>query len=174
MRYGPDELLKGGGRRKRTDCAMTISASYLAQQKQMHENPDYGVASQHYAPIVIRLVDQIKAKSISDYGAGKCQLRQRMAELGKSDFEYFPYDPAFPDYGPPKQADLVCSIDVLEHVELQYLDSVLDDLEKITVNVGLFTVHTGPAIKTLPDGRNAHLIQKPSSWWLPETGCRCG
>jgi hypothetical protein len=26
----------------------------------------------------------------------------------------------------------------------------------------------GPAGKTLPDGRNAHLIQKPSSWWLPK------
>jgi hypothetical protein len=24
----------------------------------------------------------------------------------------------------------------------------------------------GPAIKILADGRNAHLIQKPSSWWL--------
>jgi hypothetical protein len=25
----------------------------------------------------------------------------------------------------------------------------------------------GPAEKVLADGRNAHLIQKPSSWWLP-------
>ena len=24
----------------------------------------------------------------------------------------------------------------------------------------------GPAAKVLSDGRNAHLIQKPSSWWL--------
>jgi hypothetical protein len=24
----------------------------------------------------------------------------------------------------------------------------------------------GPAAKTLIDGRNAHLIQKPTSWWL--------
>ena len=24
----------------------------------------------------------------------------------------------------------------------------------------------GPAGKVLADGRNAHLIQKPSSWWL--------
>ena len=26
----------------------------------------------------------------------------------------------------------------------------------------------GPAAKILADGRNAHLIQKPSSWWLPK------
>jgi hypothetical protein len=26
----------------------------------------------------------------------------------------------------------------------------------------------GPAAKILSDGRNAHLIQEPSSWWLPK------
>jgi len=26
----------------------------------------------------------------------------------------------------------------------------------------------GPAGKVLSDGRNAHLIQKPLSWWLPK------
>ncbi len=65
-------------------------------------------------------------------------------------------------------ADLVCCIDVLEHIEPLYLDAVLADLRRITVNVGMFTIHTGPAMKTLTDGRNAHLIQKPSSWWLPK------
>jgi hypothetical protein len=26
-------------------------------------------------------------------------------------------------------------------------------------------IHTGPSSKTLSDGRNAHLIQRPSAWW---------
>jgi hypothetical protein len=56
---------------------------------------------------------------------------------------------------------------VLEHIEEEYLDAVLLDLQEITRNLGFFSVHTGPAMKVLPDGRNAHLIQKPSSWWLP-------
>jgi hypothetical protein len=30
----------------------------------------------------------------------------------------------------------------------------------------------GPAAKVLADGRNAHLIQKPSSWWLPRIAQR--
>ena len=47
------------------------------------------------------------------------------------------------------------------------LDAVLEDLGRITKRVGFFTINTGPAFKTLPDGRNAHLIQKPTSWWLP-------
>lgn len=146
---------------------MTISPEYLAQQKLLHENPNYGVASLQYAPLVIQFANQIKAKSISDYGAGKCNLQKKMHELGKTDFEYLPYDPAFPDYGPPRPADLVCCIDVLEHIEPAYLDSVLDELKNITRVAGLFTIHTGPAVKQLSDGRNAHLIQQPSSWWLP-------
>ena len=82
--------------------------------------------------------------------------------------QYYPYDPAFSEYGPPKEADLVCCIDVLEHIEEIFLDNVLNDLKKITKKLGFFTIHTGPAVKILEDGRNAHLIQKPPSWWLPK------
>jgi len=63
-------------------------------------------------------------------------------------------------------AQLVCCIDVLEHIEPIYLDAVLEELARITVNIGFFTIHRGPASKTLEDGRNAHLIQAPISWWL--------
>ena len=57
---------------------------------------------------------------------------------------------------------------MLEHIEPELLDNVLDDLQRVTMGRGFFTVHTGPAVKILPDGRNAHLIQKPASWWLPK------
>ena len=146
----------------------TISDNYLAQQRELHKNPNYGVASLGYAPVVKKLLDQTGVKSISDYGAGKCNLRRGLHDLGKKDFEYLPYDPAFPEYGSPKPGDLVCCIDVLEHIEEQFLDAVLLDLKEITRRYGFFSVHTGPAIKHLPDGRNAHLIQKPTSWWLPK------
>ena len=43
-----------------------------------------------------------------------------------------------------------------------------NDLQRVTADVGVFTVHTGPAVKVLPDGRNAHLIQQPPAWWLPK------
>jgi hypothetical protein len=145
----------------------TISPGYLEQQKELHKNPNYGVASFSYAPIVKQLIDQTGIRSISDYGAGKCNLRRALHELGKRDFAYYPYDPAFPEYGPAKPAQLVCCIDVLEHIEEQFLDAVFLDLREITEQIGFFSVHTGPAIKSLPDGRNAHLIQRPSSWWLP-------
>jgi hypothetical protein len=146
----------------------TISAEYRAQQQALHRNPDYGVASIGHAPTVKGIMEQFGTKSVSDYGAGKCNLRRALADLGKTDFEYLPYDPAFPEYGEPKSADLVCCIDVLEHIEATYLDAVLLELGEITRDLGYFSVHTGAAVKVLPDGRNAHLIQQPSSWWLPK------
>lgn len=145
----------------------TISGDYLAQQQELHKNPNYGVASLGFAPLVKQVMEQAQVRSLSDYGAGKCNLRKGLADLGKTDFEYRPYDPVFPDYGPPRPADLVCCIDVLEHIEIDYLDAVLADLKEITTRLGFYSIHTGAAMKTLADGRNAHLIQKPSSWWLP-------
>ncbi len=146
---------------------MTISDTYLAQQKALHKNPNYGVASGVYAPLVAKVIDAHDISSIADYGAGKCVLRKKLNEMGKSHLAYFPYDPSFPEYGKPKEADLVCCIDVLEHIEPEYLSDVLAELHSIMGKAGFFTIHTGPAEKILADGRNAHLIQKPTSWWLP-------
>jgi hypothetical protein len=47
------------------------------------------------------------------------------------------------------------------------LDNVLKELSTLVTRFGFFSIHMGPAGKTLSDGRNAHLIQQPSSWWLP-------
>lgn len=146
--------------------AQTISNEYLNLQIALHKDPFYGVASLTYAPIIKQVAQQLGAHSISDYGAGKCNLRIGLEKNGLSGFDYFPYDPAFPGYGEPKAADLVCCVDVLEHVEEDYLPNVIDDLVRITTNIGFFTVATGPAQKVLADGRNAHLIQRHSAWWL--------
>lgn len=150
-----------------TARAPTISPDYLAQQKLLHENPQYGVASLGFAPTIKDLLPRLEVRSISDYGAGKQNLLKALNDLGMVDVDYFPYDPAFPEYGEAKPADLVCCIDVLEHIEPDYLPNVLTELGTLVRKYGFFSVHTGAAKKMLPDGRNAHLIQKPSSWWLP-------
>ena len=147
---------------------MLYSPEYLELQKLLHQNPNYGTASIEFAPLVIEIAARFGIQSISDYGAGKCRLEKKMVALGKTNFIYYPYDPVFPEYGKPREADLVCCIDVLEHIEPPYLKNVLQDLSKITTNFGFFTIHTGPANKHLSDGRNAHLIQKPLSWWVPK------
>jgi len=50
----------------------------------------------------------------------------------------------------------------------EFEDAILDDLKRVTLGHGIFTVHTQAAMKVLPDGRNAHLIQQPPEWWLPK------
>ena len=66
---------------------------------------------------------------------------------------------------PAHPADLVICIDTLEHIEPDYLDAVLTDLMRCTKKVGYFIINTKAAGKTLPDGRNTHLIQEGKDWW---------
>ena len=134
----------------------------------LHKNPLYGTASVGFAPMVADLINHLSPNTLTDYGAGKQNLKKALESLGVTNYRYQPFDPAFPSYGEALEADLVCCIDVLEHVEPELLDNVLIDLLRVTKIVGFFTVHTGPALKHLSDGRNAHLIQEPVSWWLPK------
>jgi hypothetical protein len=144
----------------------TITTEYLQQQRKLHQNPNYGVASLSFAPIVADIMRQTGCSSVSDYGAGKKRLLEGLNQAGVIPSLYLPYDPVFPEYGEPKTADLVCCIDVLEHIEPELIDNVILELSNITTKLGFFSIHMGPAAKILDDGRNAHLIQKPSSWWL--------
>lgn len=148
-------------------AADTISEDYLRLQTELHRNPNYGVASLSFAPIVANVIKELRARTVADYGAGKQNLLVGLKKAGVNLEAYYPYDPVFPDYGPPKSADLVCCIDVLEHIEPAKLDNVLEELARITTRFGFYSIHMGPAAKVLADGRNAHLIQQPASWWLP-------
>ncbi len=145
-----------------TQNARLITGEYLRLQRELHTNPNYGVASRAFAEQVDSLISSLGVKTLCDYGAGKQVLKQSLRAPLEA---YHPYDPAFPEYGGAKPADLVCCIDVLEHIEPELLANVLDDLRRLVVKFGFFTIHTGPAAKLLSDGRNAHLIQKPLAWW---------
>ena len=57
-----------------------ISASYKAEQQRMHEaNPNYGVASVQYAPIVTMLINKLGITEMLDYGCGKGRLAKSIA-----------------------------------------------------------------------------------------------
>ena len=146
-----------------------ISQEYLNEQKKLHKfNVNYGTASLENIKIIKNLLVEYKFKTLSDYGAGKKNLQKGLLESGYGDFQYFPYDPVFPEYGKPTPAHLVCCIDVMEHIEQEYLEVVLDEIKSITLKLCYFSIATKPAVKKLSDGRNAHLIQKPTRWWLPK------
>lgn len=149
--------------------APLISEDYRRMQQELHKNPDYGVASVEYAPLVAQVMNEVGAAELLDYGAGKGRLGISLREHAQHPLIIHHYDPAIPQWSAPAQpCRFVACIDVLEHIEPHLLDNVLDDLQRVTQGVGVFTVHTRPASKILSDGRNAHLIQQPPSWWLPK------
>lgn len=150
-----------------------ISDEYRALQRALHDNPDYGVASLHYAPLVAQAMRSVDADELLDYGAGKGRLGAALTEqLGRA-LKIRHYDPAIAQWSAaPEPCRFVACIDVLEHVEPGRIGKVLDDLKRVTSGIGVFTVHTGPAQKLLADGRNAHLIQQPMEWWLPQLRAR--
>lgn len=127
----------------------------------MHQNPNYGSTSRLYAPLIAKIIQDSNAQSLSDYVAGKGRLKGELEALGIFT-DYRPYDPAYPDYGPPRAADLSVCIDVLEHAEPEYLDNIIHDLYKITLRCGLFTIHTGPAKKNAPKCEERSPYPSPS------------
>jgi len=152
-----------------TAGSLLISEEYRELQRKLHENPEYGTASVGYAPLVAHIVRSVGAAELLDYGAGKGRLARTLREKFNLDLRVHHYDPAVEAWSAkPEPCRFVACIDVLEHIEPALLDNVLDDLKRVTLGVGFFTVHTGPAMKVLADGRNAHLIQRPPAWWLPK------
>mgnify|MGYP000601497968 FL=1 len=51
-----------------------ISEEYREMQAKLHENPNYGIASTYFAPIVDDIITQFKITDLLDYGAGKVRL----------------------------------------------------------------------------------------------------
>jgi len=143
-----------------------ISAEYRDLNAQLHrENLFYGVGGGKHADVVKKLSASLKTTSVLDYGCGKGHLAQAL------DFPIWEYDPAIPGKDAlPRPADLVVCTDVLEHIEPDHLRAVLFDLARCTRKVGYVVIHTGPAGKTLPDGRNTHLIQRDKTWWRAKLG----
>lgn len=138
-----------------------ISPDYAEQNRLLHDsNPLYGTSGVKYADAVERIIAAIKPDTVLDYGCGKGTLAKALSR------PIWEYDPAIPGKDAvPRPADLVVCTDVLEHVEPDFLDSVLLDLQRVTLKVCYLVIHTGAAGKTLPDGRNAHLIQQDANWW---------
>lgn len=147
---------------------MFITDGYRKEQEALHAKGNYGTASLQFGGVVSALVNKLNVFSVLDYGCGSMQNLRNVLDPDH-EIRYQGYDPAVEDFaGMPDAADLVVCIDVLEHIEPDLLENVLDHLRDLSPEWSFMTVHTGPARKTLSDGRNAHLIQEPPVWWLPK------
>lgn len=140
----------------------TISRDYIYQNKMLHSmDPSYGCSSLSYVSKVRDLYNEIGARTLLDYGCGKGMLARNL------DFPIWEYDPAIEGKDETaRPADLVICIDVLEHIEQDFLDKALIDIKRCTKKLCFVILNTELSSKTLPDGRNAHLIQKPLDWWI--------
>ncbi len=147
----------------------TISPEYVKQNAELHARPKgYGGDGARHAGAIVKLAEAAGALSLLDYGAGQRRLSEALREHHKGAFHTITdYDPAIPKISMrPEAHDLVACTDVLEHVEPEYLDNVLADLIALAKRGLYLEIATRPANKTLPDGRNAHLIIETPEWWI--------
>ena len=137
-----------------------ITEQYIEQNKKLHEiDPKYGTSGHKWASEVIRLCKKYDTKDVLDYGCGKGTLAESLP------FEIQQYDPATrPER--PVPADIVVCGDVMEHIEPDCLDDVISDLDALFKKCLYLVISTRLAQKTLPDGRNAHLIVESGGWWI--------
>jgi len=146
---------------------MLISEKYVSQNQSLHEKGNFGISGYKWADIVLWLVTHHQIKHLLDYGAGQQTLKKALIQHTHIQIDC--YDPAIAELAtPPESAELVTCTDVLEHIEPKAIDVVLDHIQSIASRYVFLVIPTGPATKTLPDGRNAHLIQQPVHWWLPK------
>lgn len=143
---------------------MLISEQYRELNKELHaREPRFGNDNFGWSKFAMQLVSGNGYKTVLDYGCGKGNLKRA---LDNADCLVAEYDPAIEGKdATPAPAELVVCTDVLEHIEPIHLNAVLRDLRRVTQKRLFAVVSCRPAGKTLADGRNAHLLVKPGSWW---------
>lgn len=146
-----------------------ISDDYAALNRQLHEtNAEYGTTGVMWAKQVEEVAALLNTTSVLDYGCGKGTLAKALPDLPIRE-----YDPAVPGKdADPAPADLVVCTDVLEHIEPERLKAVLKHIARLANKCVLLAIYTNKSSKSLPDGRNAHLIQMDVRWWLQKINDR--
>lgn len=145
-----------------------ISEEYRELNKQLHADveAEYGQAGRRWVKYLTDACNDYHCSHILDYGCGKGTLKKEIL-LKTPNISVTEYDPAIEGKDTsPSPAELVFCGDVLEHIEPEHLDSVLADIARCTDRMAILYIATNEAHKTLPDGRNAHLIQENFQWWF--------
>lgn len=163
----------------------------LAQYRQMHEGGTTdgktpaektfdGRALYTELPRLGKLFKQHAVKTVLDYGCGKARYHtegfEAKFEAGSAQMtarEYWGvdsvtlYDPGYAPYAtlPRDTFDAVISTDVMEHLPEDDVPWVLAEIFSFAKKFVFVNVASYPAVKTLPDGTNAHCTVQPTAWW---------
>lgn len=145
---------------------MLYSEKHIESQKQIHEQcPAYGKASLLFAPMVSELVNANGVARLLDYGSGLGEVPRHLELSQKLDVQF--YDPAISEFAAaPAPSEMVICLDVLDVVEAESVDSVLDDLKRLTEKMAFFAINTQEPEQeeAMAKGREF----KPVEWWLPK------
>jgi hypothetical protein len=144
-----------------------ISEKYCGLQRILHAQPrGYGGRGDKWADVVVALIADYQASSVLDYGCGQGSLKRAVLAEPRPGLRFDEYDPAIPGKDRlPDFADLVVTTDVLEHIEPDRLDAVLAHLRSVARKAIFAVISLKDSNKILADGRNAHLIIRPATWW---------
>jgi len=142
---------------------MTTRQNVLDQYRQLHAaGGDYGSTSIKRAPYILPHVRALRPSSVIDYGCGTSRLWTMIAACCP---DVRRYDPAIPELaGRPEPADLLISVDVLEHIHEPDLDGIIADMAALSKRAVIIIDHH-IAKTILPNGQNAHATIKPAAWW---------
>lgn len=157
--------------------------------KEMFANGEYGKE----APVIKRLMEKNDCRSLINFGCGNPDAffvkpyidktiveeddkGNKMSPVHDSVYDYLGrpyvvmYDPGIEELSeyPTFPGEMVVCTDVLEHVPAQDIPWFLDELFNLTTKVLHVTIHLGPAVTFLPDGRNAHVTVRPRDWWYQQ------
>lgn len=146
-----------------------ITDDYRKQQAELHKTSNWGANSRSKNPKVFNIPELIKENDIEtlfDFGCGQGGLHTYLKhQCSLKDAKG--YDPCVEKYEvlPKGTFDMLVSLDVLEHIEPEFIDDTLKLINNKFTKIAFLDIHTTAAARILPDGRNAHLIQEQPEWW---------
>ena len=137
----------------------------------------YSDAEPHkFAEQIKKIVEHFNAKNGLDYGSGGSDLNKTKLVNGEKFIDYIglkkikSFEPARNKKKKDK-CDIVLCFDVLEHVFINDVPWVINDLFKYATKCIVINVACYNAAALLPNGENAHITVRPPSWWLGQIEC---
>lgn len=145
-----------------------ISPNYLKTLQHEHQQHPWGYWGYEMAPEIRKHCDSQGITTVLDYGCGSSHGIREWAKQYSWPVALSEYDPAVLGYDlKPKAAELVVCIDVMEHVEEQFVERVLDHIQDLSQRQAWFRISLAPAQRTLKlTGQNAHITLHTHTWWL--------
>ena len=148
---------------------MLISDKYLQLNKDFHNKQIFGNSGANWALLAAWFIHRKKITTILDYGCGEGSIKRFFKEhllFSKSMDNFYEYDPAVEGKNAlPSPADFIICTDVLEHIELECLDTVFSHIYSLMLGCGFFVISLRGSNNILGDGKDSHRIIENALWW---------